>query len=166
VLAFDQNGIADLISCPKEILEAPRKEMRLEGAHWRNDAILKASNGMEGEFTMLMRRCEDFRENFSIGLVYNPRDGRSAIPLLRCNGPHGDFNRGFDPSHAHFYYHIHRATAEAIAAGESPERCAEKTTEFASYSEALQFFVRAVNLNAKDSQRYFPAGIQIDFTFE
>ncbi len=115
---------------------------------------------------IFIRRNEDFPENFSIGLRYKPRDGRSAIILLRCNGPHGPFNGGFNPSHEHFHYHIHRASPEAIEAGEAPEKYASKTTEFASYEEALQFFVKIVNLNATDSREYFPSRLQFDFFFE
>jgi hypothetical protein len=162
---FRQDELDALISCPKEISEAPKREMRLSGAHWRNDATLVASNDLKGEFTMFMRRNEEFPENFSIGLTYLSQDGRDGITLLRCNGPHGCYNSDFALAHPHFDYHIHQASGDAIEAGYAAEKSAVKTMEYASFEEALQFFVKAVNLNAKDAQKYFPAGTQIPFSF-
>jgi hypothetical protein len=163
---FRQNEIDALIGCPKEIFVAPKRKMVLSGAHWRNDATLTASNGIRGEFAMFMRKNEEFPENFSIGLIYHPHDGRGEITLFRCNGPHGYFNSGIDPTHPHFDYHIHQASEKAIEAGAAPEKFAAKTTEYASYEEALQCFVKAVHLNEKDAQKYFPAKTQIPFSFD
>jgi len=139
--------------------------MKLTEAHWRNDAKLTASNEIKGEFVMFMRQSEDFPENFSIGLKYYPHDGRSAITLLRCNGQHGNFNKSFDPDHPHSYYHIHRANEDAIEAGETAEKGAYKTEEYASFEEALQYFVKAINLNAQDAQKYFPPNTQLPLSF-
>jgi hypothetical protein len=166
VAAYSQSDIDDLISCPKEISDPPKKEMKLNGAHWRNDAKLKASDGKTGEFSMFMRKNEDFPENFSIGLSYNPRDGRSEITLLRCNGKHGDFNKSFDPTHPHSDFHIHRAKETAIDEGLAPEKDAAKTDEFASFEWALQYFVRAVNLNPEDAHKYFPDRTQTSLLFK
>jgi hypothetical protein len=166
VNTFRQDELDALISCPKEISEAPKREMKLSGAHWRNDATLVASNDLKGEFAMFMRRNEEFPENFSIGLIYHPHDGRGEIMLFRCNGPHGCFNSDFIPTHPHFDYHIHQANENAIEAGYAPEKSAVKTSEYASFEEALQFFVKAVNLNAKDAKQYFPTGTQIPFSFD
>ena len=107
---------------------------------------------------MFMRKNEDFPENFSIGLIYNPHDGQGEITLFRCNGKHGDFNKSFDPSHPHSDYHTHRAAEDAIETGQAAEKDAVPTTEFASFEEGLQFFLKEVNLNAKDAKKYFPAG--------
>jgi hypothetical protein len=166
VAAFSQNELDELISCPKEVSDPPKREMRLDRAHWRNDAKLVASNGLQGDFVMFMRKNEDFPENFSIGLIYNPHDGQGEITLFRCNGKHGDCNRSFDPSHPHSDFHIHRATEDAIESGQAAEKDAVLTTEFASFEEGLQFFLKEVNLNAKDAKKYFPAGTPNLFPFE
>jgi len=129
--------------------------MKLVGAHWRNDCKLVA-NGVEGEFSVFIRRSEDFPENFSIGIVYEPKDGSGEITLLRCNGQHGIFNSSFDPHHAHFTYHIHRASETAIAHGFKPEKFAENTEDFASFEGAVQHFVKLINLDPADARRYFP----------
>jgi hypothetical protein len=159
VAAYTQAEIDELISCPKKFSESPRKDMKIEGAHARNDARL-ISDGIQGEFLMFMRRSEDFPENFSIGLVYHPGDVKGDITLLRCNGKHGSYNGIFDPAHPHYDFHIHKADASILAAGGRPERNATKTTAYASFEEAVQFFVRAINLNAAEATKYFPPKLQ------
>jgi hypothetical protein len=166
VSQFSQVELDQLVACPKVISEAPARELRLDGAHWRNDAKLVASDGTKGYFAMFLRKSDDFPENFSVGLTYVANDGRSSIQLFRCNGKHGVFNNDSDPEHPHWDYHIHRASEQAIEAGFKSEKYAEKTTAFASYEEALQYFVKAINLNAKDSSRHFPATTQADLQFE
>ena len=157
---FTQAELDQLIACAKEISEAPAKELWLDGAHWRNDAKLVASDETKGSFSLFLRKNSDFPENFSVGLIYNSNDGRPSIQLLRCNGKHGVFNNGSNPTHPHWDYHIHRASEEAMEAGFKPEKYAETTTEFASYEEALQYFIRAVNINIGDSSKHFPVVIQ------
>lgn len=154
---FRQPEIDDLISCQKQVSVPPKREMTLIGADWRNDAKLIASNGTDGVFQVFIRKSEVFPENFSIGLMYNPQDDPEAITLFRCNGRHGDFNASIDPDHPHCFFHIHRASEEAIEAGCKPEKFAFKTTEFASFEEALQYFVKAINLNSKDVEKHFPS---------
>jgi len=162
---FSQDEIDALISCSKGISEAPKREMRLDGAHLRNTAKLIALDNTKGEFIVFMRQSEDFPENFSIGLSYSPCDGRETIKLLRCNGKHGDYNGSFDQDHPHFDFHIHQASEKAIEAGYLPEKFATKTTEYASFEEAIQCFVKAINLNARDAEKYFPPNSQLIFSF-
>jgi hypothetical protein len=166
VASFSQDELDGLIACPKEITEPPKREMKLDGAQFRNSAKLVASNEIKGEFTIFMRQNEDFPENFSIGLKYSPQDGRETITLIRCNGKHGDFNASFDREHPHSDFHIHQASESAIEAGYAPEKVADRTSEYASFEEALQYFVKVINLNPKDAQRHFPVKAQIPFAFE
>ena len=156
---FTQAEIDDLIRCPKEISEAPSREMRKDGAHLRNDAKMTATDGTNGFFALFVRQSSDFPENFSVGLCYHPLDGRPELGLLRCNGKHGQFNRGnnaFDPSHPHWHFHIHRATQEALDSGCDAEKNATVSTEFASLKEAVRYLLKTVNLSAKDAAKYFP----------
>lgn len=148
------------------MLLAPRKEMRLVGGHWRNDAELVSSDEAKRQFEMFMRRNEDFPENFSIGLRYNPQDGQGDLILLRCNGKHGNFNRSFDPEHPHSDFHIHRAEEAALEEGSVAEKNAVKTLEYASYEEAVQYFIRIVALSDSDVNEYFPRAHQIDLPLE
>ena len=162
---YRQQDIDELISCLKLVLESPKPVLKLMNGHWRNDARLMADK-IKGEFLMFMRINEDFPENFSVGLKYVPNDERGEIDLLRCNGQHGVFNgSGFKPNQAHWEYHIHRADEAAIVAGLRPEKYAVKTAEYASFEEAVQYFVMAVNLSKTDAQKYFPKRSQTDFAF-
>ncbi len=119
--------------------------MKLDRGHFRNDMRLKSTDD-KLEFRVFMRRNEDLPENFSIGLAYLPKDGTGEVILLRCNGPHGGFNDSFDPGHSHWDYHVHRASAKMIEAGLRPEKTATINTDFASYEEALSYFLRATNI--------------------
>jgi hypothetical protein len=101
--------------------------------------------------------------NFSIGLTYHPKDGRPEITLLRCNGPHGEFNGtmgGSDPAHPHWSSHIHTASESALDAGLWAEKNAITTTAFASYHQALTYFLSAVNVVQSDIDRYFSSSGQ------
>ncbi len=113
-----------------------------------------------------MRRSEDLPENFSIGLVFLPMDGSGELMLLRCNGPHGEYNDNFDPAHPHWDFHVHRGSAEMIDAGLRPEKAATKSKDFASYEEALQYFLRETNIT--NARMYFadPAQGLLAFRFE
>ncbi|MSV30082.1 MAG: hypothetical protein EXQ52_15245 [Bryobacterales bacterium] len=73
------------------------------------------------EFHVFIRRNQDFPENFSAGLAFLPKHGSGEVVLLRCNGPHGEYNAAFDPDHPHSDFHVHRATAGMVEAGRRPE---------------------------------------------
>jgi hypothetical protein len=153
VKTYSQEEIDSLIACPKVITEPPKREMRTERGSRRNNMTLRSKDG-DLEFSVFMRINEDFHENFSIGLNYSPRDERGTLCLLRCNGPHGDF-LGYSPSPgSHFLYHVHRAKAENIEAGLRAEYGAEPAEGYASYREALVFFLKEVNV--VNSGEYFP----------
>ena len=115
-----------------------------------------ASSKHPGEFAAFFRRSEDFPENFSIGISYDPKDGSGEIILLRCNGQHGVFNGTFDPRHPHWGYHIHRASEAALVAGFKAEKYAEHTSAYASYEEAVQHFLTLINLDVAERSKYFP----------
>lgn len=143
---YSRGELDALISCPKRITEPPRREMKLEKGHFRNDMKLTSLDG-KTEFTVFMRINEQFRENFSIGLTASPKDDPGTFCLLRCNGPHGEHtNIGFEDDHPHYGYHIHRADPEFLKAGMLPEKFAEKTESYATYEEALVHFVKVTNI--------------------
>jgi hypothetical protein len=149
---YTQQEIDDLIACAKVVSEAPKRDMKLDRGHFHNDMRLKSTDD-KLEFRAFMRRSEDLPENFSIGLAFLAKDGSGEVILLRCNGPHGEYNDSFDPGHPHYDYHVHRASAEMIEAGLRPEKAATISRDFASYEEALQYFMRATNV--KDARTYF-----------
>lgn len=94
-----------------------------------------------------------FQENFSIGLMYFPKDEKGSIVLARVNGPHGP--NEFAPHHNG--PHVHKATAENIAAGLKPES-GEIVTDvpYTTVDDAIQYYVRFVNIVPADRQKHFP----------
>ena len=149
---YTQTEFDALISCPKQVTEPPRQDMRLERGHLRND--LKLGSDDDKVFTVFIRINEKFQENFSIGLTYHPIDEPRSICLLRCNGRHGEhINSPEAEPIPHFGYHVHVAQADMLNMGQLPERFAELTTEYASYEEALVYFIRRVNL--LEAHKYF-----------
>ena len=104
-----------------------------------------------------------FYENFSLGLVYYPRDEKGTIVLLRVNGAHGP-NENM-PHHEGA--HVHMATADRINAGLKPEGKIETGVPYATIEDAIQYYVKRINVIAVDRQKYFPPPAnQIDFNFE
>jgi hypothetical protein len=149
---YTQDEIDSLIGCAKVVSDPPKRDLKLDRGHLRNDMRLKSVDG-KLEFSAFMRRSEDLPENFSVGLAFLPKDGTGEVLLLRCNGPHGGYNDSFDPEHPHWDFHVHRASAEMIEAGQRPEKSAAVNRDFASYEEALQYFLRATNVT--DARTYF-----------
>jgi hypothetical protein len=146
--------IQRLLSLPKQISDPPSKSWRTEELHRRKDFGLVSKDG-EVRFRAFARQHVRFQENFSVGLEYEPDDGTDSVILIRCNGPHGDFNRSMNPTHPHYHPHIHTASAEAIEAGERAESHAEITKEFSSVKEAIRYFLNAVAVDVNDQARFF-----------
>ena len=146
---FTDDELKNLILCSKQVDEPPRREMRLEGKHKRNDMTLKSADGKHS-FLVFLRHSEEFSENFSLGLRYQPGEDPGSFQLIRCNGQHG--GERIHPHHAVF--HIHRSKADDINAGILEPRQIEQTDAFASFREALAYFCRLINLENPDD--YFP----------
>jgi hypothetical protein len=93
-----------------------------------------------------------FEEDFSIGLRYDVPDNGSII-LLRCNGPHGNVVNAIGGL-PHWGYHIHIARQANMIAGRKAEAGADLTTEFASYQQALRYFLHRANIEWREE--HFP----------
>jgi hypothetical protein len=66
--------IDQLLRCRKSIQDAPRRDMKEENRHRRNDMKLR---GPEGEqFEVFIRQSLEFPEDFSIGLVFFAPEGK------------------------------------------------------------------------------------------
>lgn len=127
--------------------------MKSEGGHLRNDMVLRSTDGGL-DFGVFIRINEAFAENFSIGLRYIMTDEPGSVVLLRCNGSHGGYADVSGNQRVHVGFHIHEATAENIAMNLRAERGGVATREFASYQQALSYFVKRVRI--QDADRYFP----------
>lgn len=151
---FTDDELQQLIACSKQVVEPPRREMRIDGKMKRNDMTLKSVDGKHA-FRVFMRQSDEFPENFSVGLIYQPNEEPGSFQLVRCNGQHG--GERVHPHHAVF--HIHRTKADDINAGNMEPRNIEQTNAYASFREALAHFCRMVQLEKPDD--HFPGLSQI-----
>lgn len=150
---LQDDEIERLITCPKEITKKPRRNMRREGRHLRNDFDCAEFNG-PALFHVFMRQHADFSENFSVGLNYSPVRGGETECLFRCNGPHGEQRTLPNTPPHHFSHHIHRATEDAFASGFRAESRAEVTEVFATFEEAFVYFVNSCSI--LEAEKFFP----------
>jgi hypothetical protein len=56
---FTDEELGALITCPKQVVDAPRREMRLDGKMKRNDMTLKSADGKHS-FRVFMRQSDEF----------------------------------------------------------------------------------------------------------
>ncbi|MDE3237150.1 MAG: hypothetical protein KGO81_14455 [Bacteroidota bacterium] len=152
--------IQNLIVCPKTIIEAPRDS----GISRGSSKTLFGLSSVDGQhtFTGFISKNSFFYENFSIGLVYIPKEEKGKICLFRCNGLHGETMS--IPHHS--FFHIHTVNANDINNGIRVERNIQKTEEYSTIEDAIQFFIKYINIVPLDRKKYFapPSGqIKIDF---
>lgn len=133
---YTDDLIRTLIKCEKVITVAPLKKYKEDRGHLKKNFTIQSVDGMY-TFNVYIRSSIHFKENFTIGMDYNPKEEKGSRCLLRCNGAHGE-NIAF-PHHTTF--HIHKASAETINRGLKPESNIEETSEYASLDEAIHFFV-------------------------
>lgn len=144
--------IENWLNLPKKIIRPPKRELISRQGSLRNDFECESIDGNE-RFRVFIRILEILQEDFSIGLDHIDQQGKSLC-LMRCNGKHG-YHRNHQADAIPFDdFHIHLATAEAIAKGESPEQFAEPTKEYATWQDALFYFVKRACI--QDADRYFP----------
>ena len=147
---FTDELIELLISTPKTIVDAP-KEVQGRSSHMKKNFTLVSIDG-NYSFGGFITQNRMFTENFSIGLVYNPKGEKGSIILLRCNGTHGPTE---DMPH-HNSPHIHKATKDRIDMGLFAAGNIEITTSYATYEDAIQFYVKTIGLIVVDRLKYFP----------
>ena len=148
--------IQELISCPKVVVDKPRRTFKNKGKHKENEFVLNAGNSDE-KFIVRLRKHSEFVENFSIMLEYFDLELEKDIKLIRFNGPHQSIHRNtvINDETWSSKSHIHIATQEAIEAGQRAENFAEITEEYQVFEEALILFWQRVNIT-EDIENYFP----------
>jgi hypothetical protein len=139
-----------LIETPKEIIQPPGKP-KLDRGHYRIGFEMQSPD-QKYFFSGFGRYNAMFEENFSVGLIFIPKDEKGMLEILRCNGPHGEHK--MFPHHN--YYHIHKATSETIDQGLKEDSFIELTDKFTTFGDALRFFVRYVHLKPDDIVKFFP----------
>ncbi len=154
--AWTATQIDDLIACRKTIKDAPKKEMKEENRHRRNDMVVVSDAGEA--FEVFIRQSLEFDEDFSVGLVYLSPEGRRIV-LIRFNGQHEQTNDAIEAAKPHFNYHIHKVTADDLNEGRMEKHPAAVSTAYASLSEALGEFFTAIGLDG--FERYFPEAVPL-----
>ena len=117
-------------------LRSASKRVRNPGARWREKPGRHTQRNFTAEaeggavYRIYQRQNLDDEQDFSCGLALVQRGGR-PLTLVRYNGL----------SHAHgeirYCCHIHRATAEALAAGRRIDSYAEETDRYRTLEGAL-----------------------------
>ena len=148
--------ILGLIACPKTIIDKePTRGYREDNSNRRCDLQLVANTDAATPFRVFIRQNLAYIENFSIGLRYRANlPNAETITLVRYNGPHGEAAKAAD---GHYNKsHIHRITAEEIAAGftQPQEKHREITERYAVLAQAIGVFFR--DIAAGNYAQYFP----------
>jgi hypothetical protein len=56
----------------------------------------------------------------------------------------------------HSFFHIHTTTADDINNGIKVEKHIQKTEEYSTLEDAIQFYVRYINIIPEHRKKYFP----------
>jgi hypothetical protein len=149
-MIFDDVFIATLILCEKEFVDPLPKDYKEVNGHYKKNFTLQSIDG-KYNFQGFIRYNVKFNENFSVGFIFNPKEEKGTIPLLRCNGPSGQTK----PIH-HIHCHIHYATADTINSDKKPESNVELTSEYATLDQAILYFFKRINLTQYHKNKYIP----------
>lgn len=143
-----QQFLDDLITCKKVVSKVERKKMVHENRHYKNTATLSSIDN-KYTFSMFIRVSDEFKEDFSVGLIWtNPNEFigiSSNIILLRCQGPHdGKKPENFDIHHS---FHIHKISVNDIEEKRYKKPSNRFSVEdFSSFEEAAWYFAEHCNI--------------------
>lgn len=157
---YTQEELNYLIKCEKTITSPPKKVMTQDKGHYRNSMLLQSKDGVNN-FSLFIRKNVKFEENFSIGLVYHPKDGSEKITIFRCNGPHGIHVNDFMEGKYHDSYHIHIAKDFNINAGKKSDLYAKSTQDYINLNEAILYCIKYCNIENADNYFNLDNGTQL-----
>lgn len=147
---YTDEFIRELIECSKVIVDAPKEVKEGRSGFLKKIFTLKSVDETYN-FSGFINQNSTFAENFSIGLIYSSKEEKGKITLLRCNGPHG-----MTKELHHAVCHIHTVIADDINNGNKIEKSIRQTNEYSTLEDAIQYFVRYINIVATDRQKHFP----------
>ena len=160
-MIFTDELIEELINCPKKVIDAPKDSGVGRGSR-KTKFLLESIDGQHS-FSGFISKNLTFQENYSIGLVYNPKEEKGKIVLLRVNGPHGPNENA--PHHDG--PHVHLSTADRINSGLKPEGVIETDVPYSTIEDAIQHYIKRINIVPADRQKHFPTPHnQIGINFE
>jgi hypothetical protein len=145
---LDKVTIDNLIACEKKIIDPPKKDYIRKNRHYRNDMKL-ISTDEAYDFSVFFRYSEEFTQDFSIGIKYIGKQGKSYV-IFRCNGPHGEtvLNKISGNPH-HFLLHTHTLEPDTGTVMRP-----ESTDEYATFQDAIAYFIKRCNII--EAEQYFP----------
>jgi hypothetical protein len=147
---LDQAEIDRLVRVTKMPVQSPAPQLpQLSTGHLRTNFDLQSQDG-EDRFQVFIRVNEVLCENFSVGLIYKPKEGGKVV-LMRCNGEHGDHQNKVVNLNRFSGPHIHFAKAEAIDQSLKEENYAEPTSEYFTWEEAFRVFIQRANIVGMES---------------
>ncbi len=82
---YTQEEIDSLIGCPKIVTEPPKRDMKLDRGHFRNDMLLKSVDG-SADFRAFMRRSEDLPETSPLGWCSSLRTAPERSTFCAATG--------------------------------------------------------------------------------
>ncbi len=127
-LLLSNNTLDGFRSAPKRVRNPQARWLEKPGRHKQRNFNAETEAGEI--FRIYQRQNLDDERDFSCGLALTRRGGR-PLSLIRYNGSshiHGEIQ---------YACHIHRATAEAIAAGRKVDGHAEETDRYRTVEGAL-----------------------------
>lgn len=152
--------INELIICPKRVIDQPR-DIGINRGSSKKIFTLESTN-KQHYFTGFITQNQFFQENFSVGLIYVPKDVKGKFCLIRCNGLHGEIKE--IPHHS--FFHIHQTKAIDLNNGIKVEKHIDKTEEYSTLEGAIQFFINYINIIPEHCRKFFPPPSgQIEFEF-
>ncbi|MBR1759918.1 MAG: hypothetical protein IJ741_01895 [Schwartzia sp.] len=142
--------LEELITAKKQITAPPKKGMTIERQCKRNQFDAYAPE-LDESFHVFMRQNCILPDDFSVGLMWNRKDGEPII-LFRCNGPHG----GNENVPHKFCTHIHRLNLEKAVEDIFKENDTTETKEYSTFEDAIFFFLTHCGFDTAEMQSYFP----------
>jgi len=158
---YTDSKIRELIKIPKKVVKPPAKNSKSQWMYEQYNLNVASENN-KLYFYVYTRQSTEFKEDFSIGLVYLPQDSE-RIRILRYNGLHGEHTNP-DNTKIINKCHFHIATENCIKLGIKPDKQAEIASEYSTFEEALKVFWKDINI-LDDIKEYFPMyyNLQLDF---
>ncbi len=131
----------------KQVKNPGARWVEKAGRHRQRNLLAEAAGGVV--FRIYLRQNLDDGRDFSCGLALIPK-GRKPLSLIRYNGA----------SHIHgqirYRCHVHRATAEAIAAGKKTDIHADETDRYYTLRGALACLIEDCGVQGLTSEHDLP----------
>lgn len=139
-----------LLTCPKRVVVGLRT-VPARGSYTKKEFTLCSEDG-QYDFKGFICQNAHLIEDYSCGLVYNPKGERGRFCLLRVNGIHG---RNKQIPH-HNFGHEHTLSAADINSGITSPKNVVEISGFLTFEQAIQHYTKRINLLETDRRKHFP----------